>query len=82
MSFVRGAQALLAEDFLQTWLTSNDASYPAVPRRVRGVPPSRSASGGAVYGLGAANGVVNLVLDRDYRGAEVAASAGARAQRL
>ncbi len=35
------------------------------------------SSSGALYGLGAVNGVVNLVLDRDYRGAEVAATVGA-----
>lgn len=35
------------------------------------------ASSGALYGLGAVNGVVNLVLDRDYRGAEVATTYGA-----
>jgi outer membrane receptor protein involved in Fe transport len=35
------------------------------------------SSSGALYGLGAVNGVVNLVLDRDYRGAEVATTIGA-----
>lgn len=35
------------------------------------------SSSGALYGLGAVNGVVNLVLDRDYRGAEVIATVGA-----
>lgn len=35
------------------------------------------ASSGAIYGLGAVNGVVNLVLGRDYSGAEVTATVGA-----
>ncbi|WP_454714315.1 TonB-dependent receptor [Caulobacter segnis] len=35
------------------------------------------SSSGALYGLGAVNGVVNLVLERDYSGAEVAATVGA-----
>lgn len=35
-----------------------------------------ASSSGALYGLGAVNGVVNLVLDRDYRGAEVSTTVG------
>lgn len=124
---LRAAQGLSADDFLQTWLTSNTDSHEIVPSRARGLPPSRSnfsfrdptamsstlvlvdgrrmpavpnyarmlqadigpiplaaigrietlgASSGALYGLGAVNGVVNLVIDRDYRGAEVAVTAG------
>lgn len=127
-STLRAAQSLSADDFLQTWLTSNGDTSQVIPRAGRGVPPSRSkftfrdpnamertlvlvdgrrmpampdymllaqadlgpiplaavgrietlaASSGALYGLGAVNGVVNLVLDRDYRGAEVAATVGA-----
>ncbi|PVM92396.1 hypothetical protein DDF62_04415 [Caulobacter radicis] len=127
-STLRTAQALSADDFLQTWLTSNGDSRQSIPRPGRGIPPSRSnfafrdssaqektlvlvdgrrmpaipnynrlaqadvgpiplaaigrietlaSSSGALYGLGAVNGVVNLVLDRDYRGAEVAVTAGA-----
>lgn len=124
---LRAAQGLSADDFLQTWLTSNSDTHEIVPNRGRGQPPSRSnfsfrdptaqsstlvlvdgrrmpavpsyaqltqadvgpiplaaigrietlgASSGALYGLGAVNGVVNLVIDRDYRGAEVAATLG------
>ncbi|MDG2530702.1 TonB-dependent receptor [Caulobacter endophyticus] len=126
-STLRAAQALSADDFLQTWLTSNGDSRQAVPQVTRGTPPSRSkfsfrdpnamaatlvlvdgrrmpfipsqaelvqadvgpiplaaisrietltSSSGALYGLGAVNGVVNLVLDRDYRGAEVSTTVG------
>ncbi len=126
-STLRAAQSHSADDFLQTWLTSNGDSRQSIPRTAQGLPPSRSnfafrdpnaqsrtlllvdgrrmpaipnydyllqadvgpiplaaigrietlgSSSGAVYGLGAVNGVVNLVLDRDYRGAEVAATAG------
>lgn len=126
-STLRAAQAPSADDFLQTWLTSNGDSRQAIPQTGRGIPPSRSnfafrdpnaqaktlvlvdgrrmpaipnyerltqadvgaiplaaigrietlaSSSGALYGLGAVNGVVNLVLDREYRGAEVAATAG------
>lgn len=124
---LRSAQGLSADDFLQTWLTSNSDTHEIVPSRGRGLPPSRSnfsfrdpsalsstlvlvdgrrmpavpssarltqadigpiplaaigrietlgASSGALYGLGAVNGVVNLVIDRDYRGAEIAATVG------
>lgn len=124
---LRAAQGLSADDFLQTWLTSNSDTHEIVPSRGRGLPPSRSnfsfrdpsalsstlvlvdgrrmpavpgiaqlaqadvgpiplaaigrietlgASSGALYGLGAVNGVVNLVIDRNYRGAEVAATVG------
>lgn len=48
-----------------------------IPLAAIGRIETLGSSSGAIYGLGAVNGVVNLVLDRDYTGAEVAATYGA-----
>uniref|UniRef100_UPI0025F1C519 secretin and TonB N-terminal domain-containing protein n=1 Tax=uncultured Caulobacter sp. TaxID=158749 RepID=UPI0025F1C519 len=48
-----------------------------IPLAAIGRIETLGASSGAIYGLGAVNGVVNLVLDRDYNGAEVAGTYGA-----
>ena len=48
-----------------------------IPLAAIGRIETLGASSGALYGLGAVNGVVNLVIDRDYQGAEIAATVGA-----
>ncbi|MBO9543613.1 TonB-dependent receptor [Caulobacter sp.] len=53
------------------------ADVAPIPLAAIGRIESLGSSSGALYGLGAVNGVVNLVLDRDYNGAEVAATYGA-----
>lgn len=47
-----------------------------VPLAAIGRIETLASSSGALYGLGAVNGVVNLVLDRDYRGAELSTTVG------